>query len=172
MKKPVIELKKVKTFRGMEGTGLNADVYVNGVKTCMIIDDATGGDMQYEVYNQKAFDAFKAYAASLPPEKWKGDDGKQHTIPQSIDFLIDDVFNAMMAEKEKERFTKSIAKKFINHIVFGIPGADGYRYVKFNRPLNEIPKAKLQEMVDKYKAKLGKGESFFNTNFKQLGINI
>ena len=31
MDKPNVQLKKVKTFIGMDGYGLNADVYINGV---------------------------------------------------------------------------------------------------------------------------------------------
>lgn len=43
MIKPVITLKKVKTFIGHDGIGLSADVYVDGIKTFYIFDGATGG---------------------------------------------------------------------------------------------------------------------------------
>ena len=48
MKKPNVQLKNVKTFRGMEGIGINADLYINGVKCLFVIDDANGGGMTYE----------------------------------------------------------------------------------------------------------------------------
>lgn len=171
MKKPVIELKKVKTFRGMEGTGLEADVYVDGIKTCKVLDDSTGGDIKYEVYDKKAFEAFKAYAASLPPIVSKLG-GKRHEMPVVIDFLIDEVFNEMMAKKEEEKLQKRFEKMYQNQIVYGVKGSDSYRFLKFAVPLAKIPLHILQQRVDYCKAKMGKGETFFNTNFEQLGIKI
>ena len=45
-----IEVRKVKSFKGREGNGFNADLYVTGAKHCPdgtraaeVIDDASGG---------------------------------------------------------------------------------------------------------------------------------
>ena len=40
------ELKKIKTFIGNEGHGLNATLIWNGVKVAFVLDDAGGGDIQ------------------------------------------------------------------------------------------------------------------------------
>lgn len=42
------EVKNVKTFQGMEGTGFNASLYRNGKKVALVIDDAHGGDFQFQ----------------------------------------------------------------------------------------------------------------------------
>lgn len=46
-----IELKSVKTFRGTEGNGFNATVYIDGVKVGTVDDDANGGCYHYNPHS-------------------------------------------------------------------------------------------------------------------------
>ena len=56
------ELKNLKFFRGMEGQGFNADLWINGVKCIFIIDEGNGGCFNYQpyTYNNPKADVVKA----------------------------------------------------------------------------------------------------------------
>jgi hypothetical protein len=172
-KEPKIELKNVKTFRGMEGYGLNATLYVDGIKTAFVIDDANGGPVDYEIFNKAKFDEIKAYAASLPAEPIVFDgvpalDEKNQpmTIQPDVDTLVDKAFNLIQRAKEQ----KKIEKKMETCVMWGIPGADAYHEVKWSAPLSKIPVARLQQSINKYMAQFQPGEQFLNTNLKKLGL--
>jgi len=45
---PKYTVKNVKTFRGMEGEGYNATLYRDGKKVCEVIDDASGGEVNFQ----------------------------------------------------------------------------------------------------------------------------
>jgi len=66
MKKPRVEMKNVKTFRGREGEGFNATLYINGQKSAFVFDDASGGPYNYEVYDNVSFAELNFYVNSLP----------------------------------------------------------------------------------------------------------
>jgi hypothetical protein len=172
-KEPKIELKNVKTFRGNEGYGLNATLYVDGIKTAFVMDDASGGPVNYDIFNQKKFDEIKAYAATLPAEPivFDGvpalDENKQPmTIQPDVDTLVDNAFNLIQREKE----AKKIGKKMEQCVMWGIPGANAYHEVKWSAPLAKIPLARLQQSINKYMAEFKPGEQFLNTNLKKLGL--
>lgn len=52
---------KIKTFNGREGQGLNATITLNGKAICFVMDDASGGEVDYDYRNpeqsKKSFDA-------------------------------------------------------------------------------------------------------------------
>jgi hypothetical protein len=43
-----LELKKIKSHRGMEGQTLDAELHFDGQLACLILDDATGGEVRYD----------------------------------------------------------------------------------------------------------------------------
>ena len=45
MTEPKVTIKNLKSFRGMEGYGFNADIYVNGVKSMFAMDGGNGGQI-------------------------------------------------------------------------------------------------------------------------------
>ena len=45
MKISKVELKAIKTFEGMDGYGLNANVYINGKREAVALDEGCGGEM-------------------------------------------------------------------------------------------------------------------------------
>lgn len=47
-------VKNIKTFTGHEGPGYNATLYRDGKKVALVIDDATGGEMEFEWLDFKA----------------------------------------------------------------------------------------------------------------------
>ena len=177
IQRPKIELKSVKTFRGNEGYGLNATLYVDGVKTAFVIDDANGGDIDYEIFNNEKFELLQAYAKTLPAEPivfngktmmTKTADGTETPVlfQPTIDTLVDEVFNEM----EKAKAAKKLEKKMDQYVMWGVPGANSHTEVKFTIPLAQIPTAKLQACINKYMATFKPGEQFLNTNLNELGL--
>jgi len=71
---PRITLRAVKTFQGMEGTGFNADVYVDGEKAGSAIDDASGRpDLKYRWVSPALELKVRAVVGAMPPEKCPAD---------------------------------------------------------------------------------------------------
>lgn len=169
MDTPQIELKKIKTFKGMEGTGLNAEVWVDGVRTAYVIDDASGSiEFDFTVYNRPMFERLQAYVKSLPPREISLD-YKTMWLAPTLETVIDEALHKQEMAKE----LKKIEKKFANHIIWGKKIFDGrYTQVKFKIPLAQLPTLSLQMLVDKYKSQLKEDEQFYNTNFEALKIKI
>ena len=176
MKKPKIELKNIKTFRGMEGFGLNADIFINGVKCIFVMDAGDGGEIRYEenIYGKDSekvalnIKLLDDYIASLPAKTSTFGD-KTLTIPYDRDILVDELFN----EIEKQKGNKKMQKLFNTGIVFGIPDANSYKYMDFKHPLSKIAKGTIQVYVDKIKLQHCKnGVAILNTNLKELGITV
>ncbi len=161
-----IEFKNTKTFQGREGVGLNADVYVDSKKCCFVMDDANGGPYHYTVYDQNSFDKLQEYVKSLPKRSFSTDSGKVIQYDMDLDILISEEYDKIRLQKEKAK----LAKKFINHIVWGKPDGNSYKQVKLSIPLANCDKNKLQETINKYKTSFGEGEVFWNTNFEELGL--
>lgn len=46
-------ITKIKTFNGREGQGLNATICKDGKAICYVMDDASGGDVDYDYRNPK-----------------------------------------------------------------------------------------------------------------------
>ncbi|MFA5420249.1 MAG: hypothetical protein WC341_17480, partial [Bacteroidales bacterium] len=171
-----------KTFRGMEGYGLNADLYINGVKCYFVIDEGNGGCFNYQstAYGNPKADVVKAnidllekYIDSLPEEPLmigndviKDEKGNPRTVKKDLDVIIDELYNEM----EKEKAKKKMQKLFTTAIVFGVPDADSYRYLNYKRPLKEFPVVVLQGGVNKAKAQLKAGEVILNDNLESLGV--
>jgi len=72
---------KIKTFRGMEGDGLNAVLLRDGAKAADILDEGNGGEMSYDWVDmnkgveEAKFAAFIEFERSKIPADKKDDDG-------------------------------------------------------------------------------------------------
>lgn len=172
MTEPKVVLKNVRMFRGMEGYGLNADVYINGVKCTFVIDSGDGGCMDYEDVQTPAAKAnlklLNDYIKTLPPETCT-DFGKPFTIKIDLDTYI----NNVLVRQDNEKQHKKMEKLYNSAIVFGVPNADKYQYLNFKRPLKEVPTMLLQRKVNEVQLTYcKKGVKILNTNFGELGISI
>jgi hypothetical protein len=177
MKEPKITFKNVKTFRGMEGIGLNADIYINGVKCIFVIDEANGGEYNYEnyEYNNPKAEQVRAniklmdnYIASLPA-KICTDFGKSISIKVDRDTYIND----KLLEIEEQKADKKMQKLFKTGIVFGVPNSGKYQYLNFKRPLSEIMSMIVQRQINIVKKEYCKnGEQILNTNLAKLGLIV
>lgn len=61
------KLVNIKTFKGRDGYGLNADLIVNGNKVAQVHDNGDGGAYCYRVFDESTFKSFKDYIELLPP---------------------------------------------------------------------------------------------------------
>lgn len=171
-----LELKNIKTFRGREGYGLNADLVVNGQKVCFVNDAANGGEFHYEIYgstdedrktNRATLQLVKGYAESLPMRPYGS--GMEGEYQPDLDSLVNDLFETKEGEKEK----KKMEKKMVNTIFWGVPNATTYKQVKFKMNFLPAHRVPLQKYIDtKIKPTMTAGEVIFNTNLQALGIVI
>lgn len=155
-----VTLKNVHTFQGLEGYGLNADVYVNGVKTLHFHDSGDGGGgWPNGIFNNGLYELLEAEIKKHPKiaydygENFKGE----------MDYCLETLVDEICTELERAKANKKIAKLCETAIVWGVPDGDSYRYINYKRNLNTIPKDILAREI-KEKVKLQEGEVIFNTN--------
>lgn len=174
MKEPIVTFKNVKTFIGHEGYGLNADLYINGIKSLFILDDGNGGEMRYTSYAMGEKDEIKKQKI-LNLIQYLNDYIK--TLPNIVYYFNNEKFthiadlnwfvNDQLEKLETNKFKLKMEKLFKTAIVFGIPNTNTYNYIKFTN----IQKNKLQAYVDEIRIKYCKnGVEILNTNLKNLGL--
>ena len=167
---------------GMEGHGFNVDVWINGIKSIFVIDDANGGCFNYQpyTYNNPKADQVKVnvqlledYIKSLPeyPMEINGEpymrDGKVVMMKPDMDNFIDDAINALQKAKEEKKLVRLMQTSFL----FGVPNANQYQYVQYRKPLASIDKTYLQKELNGFKARYCKGNvQLLNTNITELGV--
>lgn len=136
-----IEIKKLKTFRGMEGVGFNCEVWLDGKRAGSCIDDATGGPLRFEHdWNKEARAKLDAYAATLPREPFGS--GMSGDFQPDADIVIENAVNECELAKKVGRMIKS------GKVVVRV-GKDIFTY-----------KAKLDERLRAQIAKDSKGDAF------------
>lgn len=176
MKEPKVELKNIKTFRGMEGIGFNLDLYINGVKCMFVINDANGGMYSYEHnIDSKNPELIKTniellddYINLLPPKVFDIE-GEKHILRYDFDMYIDE----KLEEWEKQKEIKKQLKLQTTSILIGVPNDNKYSYFNFKRPLSELSIGKLRQSILEIQTKHCKdGVVILNTNLEALGIKI
>src|SRR6185295_17062882 len=111
-----LSVKNVKTFRGQEGIGFTADLYLDGKKIAFVRDNAQGGGYDYEparnhVGTTEEIRAWRelegrlhAYAASLPKIP---DEYIPEGLQPNLDMVMDNLVTAFQVEKEYKRKCKT-----------------------------------------------------------------
>jgi uncharacterized Fe-S cluster protein YjdI len=177
MKKPRIRLTNIKYHEGREGTGVNMDIHINGVKCLHMIDAADGGCFRY--YNLYDEDTVKnetinfnvklldEYIESLPLYELELS-GRKHNMKHDRDSF----FNMLLEEHEQKKQEQKITKLCKTSIVVG--NKDMYAYVNFKRPLSQIDKAILiKHALELHSKYCTKGEmKILNKNLTSLGVVI
>lgn len=116
-------VKNIKTFIGMEGQGFNASLYRDNKKVAFVIDDASGGELNFEWvdYKDKAEvkginflgkeysytgtleeKALAEYVATLPKRNFR--DKEMHV---SIDLFVEDLVNDYENKKNFKKLSKT-----------------------------------------------------------------
>lgn len=178
MNKPNVQLKKVKTFVGMDGYGINADVYINGVHCYFVLDEGSGGCMDFTNMARMEKNPAKKklieeqctlldnYIATLPPET-SDFGGKPFTMKIDLEMYINKLVDEMETEKLQKKNERKMQKLFLTAIVIGKPDDTKYRFINFKQPLSAIPQTKLVFYVAKLlNEECHDGVKILNTNFK------
>jgi hypothetical protein len=182
MKAPIITLKNVKTFRGMDGYGVNADVYIDGVLCFFALDEGCGGEMNLESYahqyhNKPIFadrinakiKEFENYIKTLPElEEPSFIKGETYRYKQTMETIINALIDQMEADKQRKAFERKRAKRMVTAIVWGKPEGNEYSYIDFKIPIEFFIPTQiqaLQKRVDAIREKHCKdGVVILNTN--------
>lgn len=188
MKAPVITVKKVQTFRGHDGIGVNADVYIDKIFVGYAHDDANGGELDFQfVFGEnpairerakKKFDELTKYAASLdeidldPERKWSKN---PMMVKVSADDLINDVINKHIEEKENAKKEKEKMRA----IMYGVPNSECYKIIHWTgKTMMQVcsttqGKMIAQATIKDLKKKLKNGEVILNASYLEtLGLVI
>jgi hypothetical protein len=165
-----VQLKKISFNERMseETNCFVADLYINGKKVGYVKNDGRGGCTDYHgdsVESNKLIAEAEKYFKAMPKVR---SEEFNFEYDQSLENIIDEIFTEYLKERER----KKREKLFDKAICFGVPNGGSYQYLKYNRPLKEVPTMILQKKVDEIRAKYCKdGVVILNTNFGELGIN-
>lgn len=159
-----IEIKNIKTFRGHDGFGYNADVYADGKKVIHVLEDGWGGPLDLQPVNftpegkelcAKAIEECKR----LCDLKYTGEDAvKVEKAEFYIGVEIEEIINKKEAEKAAVKNQKKFEKMFPTTLVFVEKGGGGYYPVTFGKPARTLAalstlqgfSAKIAELRLKY----------------------
>ena len=172
MKAPKVKLKNVKTFEGHDTMlGLNADVWIDGVKCMHLHDSAHGGGFEYHdfAYGSKDPEKIKGLIKNLEdhiktlPETKHTFGGKTISIKPDMDGFLNDIYEEMELEKKMKRA-----------ILVGVPNDTQFTMISWGKVLlTKIPMHVLQKTVDRLKVEeCVDGKVILNTNLTALGVTI
>jgi|TARA_Y100000310_G_scaffold233219_1_gene236079 hypothetical protein len=97
-------LKGVKTFRGEECEGYNADLYLRGKKVAQADEAAQGGPLQWYWMDRQAEALFDSFAKSLP-------NLESQYFPDGLEMDMDLLLGEMVSDFLQERDWKRICRK-------------------------------------------------------------
>lgn len=194
MKAPVITVKKLSTFQGHDGIGVNADIFIDGVYVGHFYDEARGGEPDFDfAYNdsdpsvraraQAKFANLEAYAKDQPEIDLNADrkfDNKPMMHKAIAIDLIDYAINDAIEAREKKKANNRLNKDKMRTIMWGNPkDTSHYRYVQWKgHTLADIAARPngvdiLQSQVDRIKYDMPVGEEFLNADIlTKLGVKL
>lgn len=122
------EVKNIKTFRGMEGYGVNSTLYRNGKKLCNCDDSGDGGCMDFSEYSvQEKLDAeLKTLIGTV---KFSIKDTM--TTEYDAEMLVND----LLAEADENKQLKKMCKN--KTVVFTTDCKEG-QYLQYATPFNPL----------------------------------
>ena len=129
------EIKNLKTFRGMEGSGVNSTLYENGKKLCNCDDDAWGGPMNFsDNKTQKRLD--KELAKLIGKVKFDAIDNME------TEYDAECFVNDLIAKADENKQLKSKCKKNVLVLTTDCKSGQYLQYTKMiyhalTRPLLE-----------------------------------
>lgn len=141
MDKAAWTLKQVKTFRGREGTGFNANLYRDGNKVATVDDHGNGGPIDVHFldgnghYNVATPEStlLDAHVKALPQEKCFGT-----MLDVSVESFLGSLFDDVQEEKRLRRLCKT---KIVLKLKSNKPG----EVTCISQAYRPVHKAKLEE---------------------------
>ena len=110
-----VELKKVKTWEGLEGMGLQANVYINNKCVGQVTDDAYGGDFRYDFDTTELDNKANEYRVKIWNKLPENKD-YVHLYKDGLGFtdqFIDEIYTLLIAEKSWKKAQKTQWKHLI-----------------------------------------------------------
>lgn len=110
----------IKSFRGREGYGFNANLHRDGRKVAFVMDEADGGELRYEWAGKDAAtraadqQALADYCATLQPVEFHG-----HSLTMNPDLFLSTLVEDAENAKRIERSLRIALKK---HVLFVLDG--------------------------------------------------
>jgi hypothetical protein len=155
------EIAKIKTFRGMEGHGLNAILLRDHVKVADILDEGCGGEMHYDwIDNNKGVEESK-FLAFIESERLKIPADKKD---EDCGILDRDIFNGdcwvwdELNRIQNDRRNRTACKKYTIFQVGKDIGSEAWRQIKDVTPEIRVrlekkyAGQKIRFMNDEYRA--------------------
>lgn len=163
-------IKNVKYFTGHEGNGLNCTIYVNGVRTCSYVDDASGGGGWINRYfnKEKAAILDKFIADHKPVEHFNQITKKTFTYKYHIDVMVDELLKTWAEESNDRKRNKfeeekqNLMKTAV--VIMKKNDANSYRYIQYRRPFTAMTPESRKTIAERSKLILKKNEYILNTN--------
>jgi hypothetical protein len=127
-------VRKVKTFIGMEGEGFNATLCRDGKPIATVIDDASGGCIDFRWIVAAEETALEAVWQQIPPTQFEG---------MSVTFNADTLVCCLVDQYLNDKRLKRIAKK---KTLFRVKGDDPEEW----RTLNIVGDKASKYLASKY----------------------
>ena len=150
-------LKKIKTFRGHDGQGLNADIYYKGTLVAYYTDLADGGepDIDFisaaaEPLKEQMKNSAAKFGEKFAPRYWVI---SEWTFDTKLSMIVDELMNLINLEKAYKSAVKKNNGKEVMFIlpVFAIDNPKnitGTRYYPCNNT-SEADKSRILKQLDK-----------------------
>lgn len=109
MSTAVYNIRNLKIFRGMEGHGFNATLYLGKQRLGAVIDDASGGPLSIELSLEDR-KALEEYVQSLPEVTCPFNDpntGKPAVLKPSVELFVSNLANRTDMLKRVKRILKN-----------------------------------------------------------------
>lgn len=110
----------VKSFRGREGYGFNANLHRDGRKVAFVMDDADGGEFNYEwsakdrAQARADEQALADYCKTLPPVEFQG-----ASLTMNADLFLGELVEAA---ENAQRLARHVRIQLKKHVVFVAEG--------------------------------------------------
>lgn len=134
-----LTVTKVKSFTGMEGYGYNADLLLDGKKVALVIDDASGGPVDFQWVSKAAEQQVKAHVDALPPEPFSLEYRLRHHPSGFRKVTLDCLMGALIDDFEND---KRFARQNKTAVSFVLPEhkPGNYATIKHNGDPERIRK--------------------------------
>lgn len=183
MKEPKCEIKNVKFHEGHEWTGVNADLWINGVNCGHVHDDGNGGCLDFhpnhDAKSKANVQLLNDYIDSLPEKPLNfghGDIKDEQGNVRMDKTTLEDYINELLYAYERAKTKKKMEKQMVNAILFGVPNGDSYRMIQYKVPLSVLAVSHKPFLIKKVMEiqvnECKNGVVILNTNLQTLGINI
>lgn len=172
-----LSIKGLKTFRGMDGIGVNANLYYKSKKVAFILDEGCGGclDIKWEI-NRNSEGHYNRTPISIEAEKYI--DNLVKSLPKTLwkDVVEEneDRFSSLSSDSEYTYCEETILNELIDYQL---------RVKDYKKMLNNIVmfdkdklvsfKAKKKDLDKMYNTKEGlmSGRRYFTDNHKGIILN-